>query len=83
MNLGPVECEEIANRLMRHASALAHAHSLIQGLCDVAPDVIRAEMQSLDAMDDHAESLCVAMRSIAMRLDRGALGKFDPERREA
>ena len=80
MNLEPSGCEKIAQMLMMHATQLSSAHQIIRDLCDTAPDTIRSEMDALDAMDDHAENLVVAMRSIAMRLDRGAMGKFDPER---
>ena len=77
MNLEPAQCEKIAQALMIHAASLASAHSIIHELCHTAPDAIRAEMEALDAMDDHAESLVQAMRAIAMRLDRAALVKFD------
>ena len=83
MNLGPEQCQEAAQRLLSHALSLSRAHDLIRGLCHVAPDAIRAEMPSLDAMDDHAESLVMAMRSIAMRLDRAALVKFNGGKGEA
>ena len=78
MKLEPLECEKIAQMLMMHATQLSSAHEMIRELCHTAPDAIRAEMEALDAMDDHAENLVSAMRSIAMRLDRAAMGKFDP-----
>lgn len=77
--LNPLECEKIAQLLMESATQLASAHQIILELCHTAPDAIRAEIEALDAMDDHAASLTVAMRSIAMRLDRAAFGKFNPE----
>jgi hypothetical protein len=78
MKIEPLECEKIAQLLMMHATQLSKAHQIIRELCNTAPDTMRAEMDSLDAMDDHAERLVSAMRSIAMRLDRGAMGKFNP-----
>ena len=80
MNLGPVDCEKTAQLLMHYASELSCAHQVVRDLCYTAPDAIRAERDALDAMDDHAKSLSVAMRSIAMRLDRAAMCKFNPER---
>jgi hypothetical protein len=79
MNLEPSQCEKTAQNLMYHAASLASAHETIRELCHTAPDVIRAEMDALDAMDDHAEALIKSMRAIAMRLDRAALVKFNPE----
>ena len=78
MNLGPSDCEKIAQTLLQHSFSLASAHQIIRELCHTAPEAIRAEMDALDAMDDHAENLVRAMRQIAMRLDRAALCKFNP-----
>ena len=82
MNLDPSECEKTAQLLMHYASELSRAHQIMRNLCCTVPDAIRAEMDAMDAMDDHAENLSVAMRSLAMRLDRAAMCKFNPERGE-
>ena len=77
--LGPKQCEEAAQSLMHYAANLEMAYKLTRDLCHTAPDAIRAEMDAMDAMDDHAKTLCRAMRAIAMRIDRSALVKFNPE----
>ena len=78
--LGCEQAEDVAIRLIRAAFDISSAHQIVRSLCATAPDVIRAEIDALDALDDHAEDMAVALRQIAMRLDRAALVKFQSER---
>jgi len=78
--LGWEQAEQAAMRLMEAAFMVSSAYQVVRDLCETAPDAIRAEMSALDTLDDHAGNVAVALREIAMRLDRAALVKFDYER---
>ena len=77
--LGPIEAEQSAQTLLQAASRLEAAYALVHELCQTATESILAEVSALDTLDDCAKDVAHALRSIAMRLDRGAVGKFHPD----
>lgn len=65
--------EQTAIELMTAAAALGQAIQIIDDLARTNPDVIEAEAPSADTALIEGERVMMALRTLAMRLDRAAV----------
>jgi hypothetical protein len=73
---GPLENETAARLLLACAASLGEVENLVRSLCFEAPEVCRSESEAVDLLTGpEIANIRHALRSLAMRLDRGAVGK--------